>query len=72
MEEDCDFSSLFQPFPDATNTFCDFYNRNLQTIQALKGKSNLKQAYPKCNYTSSSITQKIALATTTITSNSDF
>jgi hypothetical protein len=31
---------LFVPFPAVSN-------RNLQTIQALKAKSNPKQAYPK-------------------------
>jgi hypothetical protein len=66
-EEDLPFSRLFQPFPDATKTNSDFCNLNLQTIQALKGKSNPKQAHPKCKCnSSSSITQKIFLEARTL------
>jgi hypothetical protein len=58
-EEDLDFSSLFQPFSDATKTNSAFCRLNLQTNQALKARSNPNQAYPKCNFTSSSsITQQ--------------
>jgi hypothetical protein len=46
-------------FPDFSRYLHDFCRLNLQPIQALKGKSNPKQAYPKCNFTSSSsITQQ--------------
>jgi hypothetical protein len=63
-EENWDFSRLFQPFPDATKTNSAFCRLNLQTTQALKGKSNPNQAYPKCNCTSSSsITQQKILHT---------
>jgi hypothetical protein len=60
-EEDLDFSSLFQPFSDATKTNSAFCRLNLQTIQTLKAKSNPNQAHPKCKCTSSSITQKTFL-----------
>jgi hypothetical protein len=53
-EEDWDFSSRSQTFQDATKTNRAFYRRILQTIQALKGKSNPKQPQSKCNFTSSS------------------
>jgi hypothetical protein len=42
------------PFP----TFATLLDLNLQTTQAPKGKSNPKQAYPKCNCTSSSFEDK--------------
>jgi hypothetical protein len=65
-EEDWDFSRLFQPFQDATKTNSDFWRLNLQTPQALKAKSNPKQAYLKCKCnSSSSITQQKNLASTT-------
>jgi hypothetical protein len=57
-EEYLDFLRLFQvflrllPTQPANNT-------------SLKDKSNPKKAYPKCKCNSSSITQKIKVATTT-------
>jgi hypothetical protein len=61
-EEDWDFSRLFPIIHDYSRLFtifCDFCNLNLQPQQALKGKSSLNQAYPKCsNDSSSSITQQ--------------
>jgi hypothetical protein len=57
-EEDWDFSRLFPMLLRLFATFCDFLRLNLQPLQALKGKSNPNQAYPKCNCgSSSSITQ---------------
>jgi hypothetical protein len=58
-EEDWDFYNRSQTFQDATKTNSAFYRRILQIIQALKAKSNPKQAYPKCKCnSSSSITQQ--------------
>jgi hypothetical protein len=46
-EEDLPFSSRYQPLPTATHPNSTVLNRNPQTIQAPKAKSNPKQAYPK-------------------------
>jgi hypothetical protein len=42
-------------------TFSDFYRLNLQTIQALKGKSSLKQTHQKCNCNSSSFEETLVI-----------